>query len=73
MSMWSQESMTKKLEWERLSRDRKPKRSLSDEYQFLKHDLATAWRKQRRRWLLEQAKLRKRRSQKSRQRHHRAH
>jgi len=59
VSVWSEDYMTKKLKWEKLAWDRKPRRSLTEEREFMGKDVASAWLARRERWLADQAKVRK--------------
>ena len=58
MSFWSESCMAKRLNYEKLAWDRRPKVSLTQDREFMGNDLASAWLQRRERWFLEQAKLR---------------
>jgi hypothetical protein len=56
--MWSQTDMTRRLNWERLSWERKPKLTLGEDKEFMDSELATAWLRSHEKWLTDRAKLR---------------
>ena len=58
MSFWSQEHMARRLNFERIRWDRRPKVSLTQDREFMGKDTASAWLQGRERWLVDQAKLR---------------
>jgi hypothetical protein len=58
MSFWSESYMAKRLNYEKLAWDRRPKVSLTQDREFMGKDVASAWLERRERWLSDQAKLR---------------
>lgn len=60
--MWTQAAMVRRLNWEKANLDRKPRRSLADEQEFMEKDSASRWLTWKDQQLYEQRAAAKRRS-----------
>ena len=60
--------MAKKLNWEKLRYDRRPKLSISDEGEFRTHDVAARWLEGAERWQLIAQRIRARKKARKEQR-----
>jgi hypothetical protein len=47
--------MARRLNWEKIQLERKPRRSLTEDREFMNKDVASAWLERRERWLVTQS------------------